>query len=153
MKGVPIPQVQWYSEGFPVYPSQIFYQQIYVVPTDSPHTTTYTCVETRYNRGEVSEFRVNVTVIVKGKLIKSIILHIYIIIIIIIDVTEPCPRLQRPRRGDITIAEDGQLAFFSCNRGFTMRGSSVLKCSNGKWDSSPPTCNSISRFCRQRCNF
>ena len=70
VKGIPIPQVQWHSEGLPVYPSQTFYQQVYVVPTDSPHTTTYTCVETRYlRRGEVSELRVNVTVIVEGKLI------------------------------------------------------------------------------------
>ena len=78
MKGIPIPQVQWYSEGFPVYPSQSFYQQVYVVPTDSPHTTTYTCVETRYSYrgGEVSELRVNITVIVEGKLIKIIILHV-----------------------------------------------------------------------------
>ena len=72
----------------------------------------------------------------------------------IIDVTEPCPRLQRPRRGEVTITKDGRLALFSCNHGFMMmKGSSVLKCSNGKWDSSPPTCNSISRFCRQSCNF
>ena len=70
-KGVPIPEVQWHSEGFPVYPSRTFYQQIYVVPTDVPHTTTYTCMETRYlNRGgQVSELSVNVTVIVEGKLI------------------------------------------------------------------------------------
>ena len=51
---------------------------VYVVPTDSPHTTTYACVETRYtNRGgEVSELRVNVTVIVEGKLIIVLLLHV-----------------------------------------------------------------------------
>ena len=70
VKGVPIPEVLWHSEGFPVHPFPSFYQQVYVVPTDSPHTTTYTCAETRYfSRGEViSELRVNVTVIVEGKL-------------------------------------------------------------------------------------
>ena len=70
-----------------------------------------------------------------------------------IDVSESCSNLQAPRNGEITITEDGQLALFSCNRGYTMRGSSVLKCINGKWNSSPPSCKAISRFCRRRCNF
>ena len=68
-------------------------------------------------------------------------------------VSEPCPLLKAPRRGEITITDDRKLAFFSCNRGFTLRGSNIVKCINGKWDSSPPTCHSISRFCRRKCDF
>ena len=70
VQGVPIPEVQWHSEGLPVYPLSSFYQQIYVVPTDSPRTITYTCIGTTFSRGvETSELRVNVTVVVEGKLI------------------------------------------------------------------------------------
>ena len=70
MKGVPTPELQWHSEGFPLNPESERYQQIYVVPTDSPHTTTYTCVGITLNAGRqsiISELRVNVTVIVEGK--------------------------------------------------------------------------------------
>ena len=70
VKGFPIPSVQWYSEGAPVYPIPQTYQQIYLVPTDSPHTTVYTCVGTIHSQGEiVDEVRVNVTVIVESKII------------------------------------------------------------------------------------
>lgn len=68
-KGAPIPSVQWHSDGFPVHPSLNNYQQIYVVPTDTPHTATYTCVGTIYSGGQIKELSVNVTVIVEGKLI------------------------------------------------------------------------------------
>ena len=67
MKGVPTPQLQWHSEGFPLNPESERYQQIYVVPTDSPHTTTYTCVGVTFFQTTTSELRVNVTVIVEGK--------------------------------------------------------------------------------------
>ena len=82
MSGVPIPIIQWHSEGFPVIPTENSYQQVFVVPTDTPHTTTYTCVgvtskyyrQTPSSDNEVTtyvllqtEVRVNVTVIVEGK--------------------------------------------------------------------------------------
>ena len=67
MSGVPIPRIQWHSEDFPVIPTQNIYQQVFVVPTDSPHTTTYTCVGAPPNYYKISEVRVNVTVIVEGK--------------------------------------------------------------------------------------
>ena len=66
-------------------------------------------------------------------------------------ISESCPRIKAPRHGKVTITDDGELALFSCNLGFTMRGSNTLKCKNGKWDSSQPSCHSISRYCRQRC--
>ena len=68
VKGVPIPEMQWQSEGFPVYAPPQTYLQIYIVPTDALHETTYTCVGTTYKQGvKVSELKVNVTVIVHGK--------------------------------------------------------------------------------------
>ena len=67
MKGVPTPTLQWHSEGFPLNPYYDRYQQIYVVPTDSPHTSTYTCVGVTFFQTTTSELRVNVTVIVEGK--------------------------------------------------------------------------------------
>ena len=82
VSGVPIPTIQWHSEGFPVIPTENSYQQVFVVPTDSPHTTMYTCVGVtrkyyrqtglRDNEPTVyvllqTEVRVNVTVIVEGK--------------------------------------------------------------------------------------
>ena len=71
MKGVPTPDLQWHSEGFPLNPIPEIYQQIYVVPTDFPHTTTYTCVGIQFDSfnslGIISELMVNVTVIVESK--------------------------------------------------------------------------------------
>ena len=67
MKGVPTPELQWHSEGFPLIPEYDRYQQIYAVPTDSPHTSTYTCVGVTFFQTTTSELRVNVTVIVEGK--------------------------------------------------------------------------------------
>jgi len=68
IKGVPTPNIQWHSKGFPVYPYLSLYQQIYLVPTDSPHTTTYTCVGTIYTRSgqKFDEQNVTITVIVEG---------------------------------------------------------------------------------------
>ena len=71
IKGYPIPDVQWYSEDLPVYPLPQPYQQLYLVPTDSPHTTTYTCVGTTYSQGvKVNELRINVTIIVESEQLK-----------------------------------------------------------------------------------
>ena len=72
VKGFPIPDVQWHSEDFPVYPLPQPYQQIYLVPTDFPHTTIYTCVGTTYSQGAVTDkLGINVTVIVESKLFNS----------------------------------------------------------------------------------
>ena len=67
VKGFPLPVVQWYiySQGIPAHPLTQFYQQIYLVPTDSPHTTTYTCVGTQPDRSQ--GINVTVTVIVESE--------------------------------------------------------------------------------------
>ena len=73
VKGVPTPNVQWHSEGFPVIPFVDIYQQIYLVPTDIPHMTTYTCIATEYGFDGtlIDTVSSNVTVIVEGKLINT----------------------------------------------------------------------------------
>ena len=69
VKGYPIPVVQWHSKGIPVHPLSQPYQQIYLVPTDSPHTTTYTCVGTTFEHGSQE---INVTVIVESEQLKCV---------------------------------------------------------------------------------
>ena len=74
MRGVPTFYIQWLTEGYPVYSEPLQYQQIYVVPTDSPHTTTYTCEGFVYDGSStqtISGLRKNVTVIVEGKSTQS----------------------------------------------------------------------------------
>ena len=83
VQGVPIPDLQWFSEGFPVYSEPLRYQQIYVVPTDSPRTTTYTCVRITCDLSRqtiISELRKNVTVIVEGKNIQSTYITDYVVL-------------------------------------------------------------------------
>ena len=66
-EGLPTPTVQWYSNDVPLHPLQQPYQQLYLVPTDSPHTTVYSCIG-RNNIRDLDLFaRANVTVIVEGK--------------------------------------------------------------------------------------
>ena len=66
-EGLPTPTVQWHSNGFPLHPLQQPYQQLYLVPTDSPHTTVYTCIGRNNIRGVDHVVEANVTVIVEGK--------------------------------------------------------------------------------------
>ena len=61
---------QWHSNGVPLHPLQQPYQQLYLVPTDSPHTTVYTCMG-RNRIGRVDHVaQANVTVIVESKQIQ-----------------------------------------------------------------------------------
>ena len=53
-----------------------------------------------------------------------------------------CPLLQDPMNGQVFI--QGNMAIFACSNGATVMGNSVLKCSNGNWNSSPPTCKFLS---------
>ena len=66
-EGLPTPTVQWHSNGFPLHPLQQPYQQLYLVPTDSPHTTVYTCIGRNNIRGVDHVAEANVTVIVESK--------------------------------------------------------------------------------------
>ena len=66
-EGLPIPTVQWHGDGVPVHPLEELYQQIFLVPTDSPHTTVYTCIGRNHAKGVDHVAQANVTVVVGGK--------------------------------------------------------------------------------------
>ena len=64
--GKPIPQVQWYKDDTTVNPISASFQQTFIVPTDLPHTTVYTCKGTNYIKNVKYTRSANITVIVKG---------------------------------------------------------------------------------------
>ena len=65
--GKPIPTVQWYKDNLAVNPVATLFQQVFLVPTDAPHTTVYTCVGRNYAGGKKHMGSANITVIVKGE--------------------------------------------------------------------------------------
>ena len=71
-RGKPIPTVQWYKDNSAVNPLPSLFQQQYIVETDSPHTTVYTCKANNYAGNMKHSSSANITVIVKGKLISNI---------------------------------------------------------------------------------
>jgi len=66
-EGLPTPTVQWHSNDVPLHPLQQPYQQLYLVPTDSPGTTVYTCIGRNHIRGVDHVAQANITVIVESK--------------------------------------------------------------------------------------
>ena len=65
--GKPIPTVQWYKDNLAVNPVATLFQQVFLVPTDAPHTAVYTCVGRNYAGGKKHMGSANITVIVKGE--------------------------------------------------------------------------------------
>ena len=65
--GKPIPRVQWYKGGTTVSPISSSFQQTFIVPTNMPHTTVYTCKGTNYIESMKHTRSASITVIVKGK--------------------------------------------------------------------------------------
>ena len=65
--GKPIATVQWYNGDFPSNPIPSYFQQVLLVPTDTPHTTVYTCVGINYAGNKKHTRFANITVIVEGK--------------------------------------------------------------------------------------
>ena len=59
-----------------------------------------------------------------------------------------CVPLQAPSDGKIqnNDIKHGALVSFSCNDGFQMKGSRILKCIDGKWNGSAPTCKGLTTF-------
>lgn len=59
-----------------------------------------------------------------------------------------CVPLQAPRDGKIqdNDIKHSALVSFSCNDGFQMNGSRILKCIDGKWNGSAPTCKGLRTF-------
>lgn len=57
-----------------------------------------------------------------------------------------CPSLNDPANGAVTVSglDIGSIANFSCNLGYVLRGSEILRCGmRGIWSASEPTCESI----------
>ena len=59
-----------------------------------------------------------------------------------------CVPLQAPRDGKIqnNDIKHGALISFSCIDGFQMNGPRILKCIDGKWNGSAPTCKGLTTF-------
>ena len=53
---------------------------------------------------------------------------------------QECPHLSDPKNGKVFIIENGKIALFLCEDGFTIRGRYSLYCSGKKWSSLPPVC-------------
>ena len=51
-----------------------------------------------------------------------------------------CPPLSDPTNGKVFQLTDRNAAVFSCDDGYIKNGESYLRCVNGNWSSSPPTC-------------
>ena len=62
--GRPVPTVQWYEGDIAVTPIPSLYQQIFIAPTNTPHTTNYTCMGINYpgNRKHKNSTSIIVTV-------------------------------------------------------------------------------------------
>ena len=65
--GRPVPTVQWYKGDTAVTPIATPYQQIFIAPTNIPHTTNYTCIGINYAGNEKHMNSANITVIVESK--------------------------------------------------------------------------------------
>ena len=64
VEGLPIPTIQWYKNDIPI-PQES--SQLYLVSTDAPSTTVYTC-EGKNGAGNMENIvHANITVIVKSK--------------------------------------------------------------------------------------
>ena len=53
-----------------------------------------------------------------------------------------CPALKDPINGKMFISDKGNNAIFTCNDGYTVRGTSLLKCNfdTSEWNDDPPVC-------------
>ena len=65
--GKPIPHVQWYKDNTTVTISSSL-KQTFVVPSNMPHTTVYTCKGTNYIENVKHTKSARITVIVKGNI-------------------------------------------------------------------------------------
>ena len=68
--GKPIPRVQWYKDDTPVNPISSSFQQTFIVPTNMPHTTVYTCKGTNYIENVKYTRSASISVTVKGNVIQ-----------------------------------------------------------------------------------
>ena len=81
--GKPILTVQWYKDSLAVNPVATLYQQAFLIPTDAPHTTVYTCVGRNNAGGKIHMQSANITVTVKGNLHNTLLANAYYCIVYI----------------------------------------------------------------------
>ena len=65
--GRPIPNVQWFENDGAVTPLPSPYQQTFIIPTNTPRTTVYTCKAINYLRNRKCMRSASVTVVVESK--------------------------------------------------------------------------------------
>ena len=65
--GRPTPTVQWYKGNTAVTPIPTLYQQIFIAPTNTPHTTNYTCKGINYAGNRMHMNSATITIIVQSK--------------------------------------------------------------------------------------
>ena len=58
--------MQWYQNNKPVKPHAEPFVQDYVVPTNDPHTTVYTCIARNFTANVNHNITANITLIVQG---------------------------------------------------------------------------------------
>ena len=103
--GKPIPRVQWYKDDTTVNPISSSFQQTFIVPTNMPHTTVYTCKGTNYIGNIKHTKSATITVIVKGKYVIS---YDFKLLYEMFVVMNPClPLLDAPVNGKKTEIEVG----------------------------------------------
>ncbi|XP_065904619.1 basement membrane-specific heparan sulfate proteoglycan core protein-like isoform X2 [Dysidea avara] len=119
-EGRPIPTIKWYKNNF-LIPEQT--SQLYLVPTDSPHSTKYTC-EGINNAGNVKN-TASASVTVKVEDIQT------------------CSQPSDPQNGRVFVINGGNSAIYTCNDGYITNGARFVQCISGKWSSPPPTCKPL----------
>ena len=139
-EGLPTPTIQWYKNNEMVYPSANLLLQVLYIPTDSPHTTVYTCIATNNAGNRNQTTKTDVLVNVCGMSINYYLhkYHYHMFICI-----AKCPQLHTPKNGTVYIhlGDDCKSnAIFKCNPGHALNGSYHLECVDGKWSNFIPTC-------------
>ncbi|XP_065903803.1 basement membrane-specific heparan sulfate proteoglycan core protein-like [Dysidea avara] len=120
-EGHPIPTIKWYKNNT-IIPQHL--GPLYPVPTNSPHTTKYTCVGTNNAGNMKNTDSASVIVVVENEI-----------------ETIDCSPLSDPQNGKVFPFPDGNQAVYSCNLGYAMKvGTQFVQCISGKWSSPPPTC-------------
>ncbi|XP_065888297.1 roundabout homolog 2-like isoform X2 [Dysidea avara] len=117
--GLPKPTVQWYRNGSQIG-DPLLLQQFYIVPTLKQENSNYTCVGRNNAGGKINTASAS----------------------ILINIVPCCPHLKDPANGKVFFSNFGDNAIFTCNDGYTIRGTSLLNCdlTTGRWSTDPPTC-------------
>ena len=138
-EGRPVPTVQWYKGDTAVTPIASLYQQIFIAPTDTPHTMNYTCIGKNYAGNREHMNSTTITVIVESKQLYIYINHTCAYLYIV-----ACDQLlDTPKNGKRFLTNTNgfiKRISFDCNPNYAINGSSLATCNNGTWSSAAPTC-------------